>query len=173
MNRVKSFLIRLEGEKLWFRNEFRLTGSDKIIDFVVQLEITTNGKRLIPVRYDIRHDSFHRDILSEEGTNLEKKRLGGTVLEDQITIAVNDLISNWTYILTKGGYAKLAVATNIIPVNSLHAAKDYLVNLVKDPSKIETAPNVVELHPKPEGIGFCDSVSTKLIRGKDQENLPK
>lgn len=67
MRKVKSFLIRLEQEKVWFRNEFRLLGENKIKDFVVQFEIVQGQKHLTPIRYDIKHDYFHRDIIDQPG----------------------------------------------------------------------------------------------------------
>ena len=62
MRKVKRFLIRLEQERVWFRNEFRLSGPSKVEDFVVQFEIVEGKKHLTPVRYDVKHKYFHRDI---------------------------------------------------------------------------------------------------------------
>lgn len=165
MRKVKSFQIRLEQERVWFRNEFRLLGPNKIEDFVVQFEIVEGGKHLTPVRYDIKHDYFHRDIIDKHGNNVDKKRIAAVSIEDAVTSSVDDLIQNWESLLKMGGYAKLISSFKSFPENIMQKAKEYLVDLIRNPQKIDSVPNIVDLVLS-EGISFGDSVETKLIKGK-------
>ena len=168
MRKVKSFLIRLEQERVWFRNEFRLLGPNKIEDFVVQFEIVEGKKHLTPVRYDMKHNYFHRDVIDQNGNNVYKKRFNVVSLEEAIKLSVDDLIRNWKSLLKMGGYSKLVSPFKSLPENKMRKAKGYLINLVQHPDKIDKVPNVVDLTLKPETLTLKNKVTTKLVKGTSE-----
>lgn len=165
MRKTKSFLIRLEREKVWFRNEFSLLGPEKIEDFVVQFEIVEGGKHLTPVRYDIKHGYFHRDIINRQGKHVNKKKINVTNLKEAVKTATDDLVNNWQSLLQIGGYTNILSTLKSIPEESIRKAKEYLIDLVQHPDKIDSVSNVVDL-TLTETLNMSDSVTTKLIKGK-------
>ena len=165
MRKVKSFLIRLEQERVWFRNEFRLLGPNKIEDFVVQFEIVEGKKHLTPVRYDMKHNYFHRDVIDQNGNIVDKEKIAAASLEDAVKLFVDDLIKNWESLLKMGGYTKLISSFKSFPENIMQKAKEYLVDLIRNPQKIDNAPNIVNLVLS-EGMSISNSVKVKLIREK-------
>ncbi len=160
-----SFLIRLEKERVWFRNEFRLLGSNKIEDFVVQLEIVEDERHLTPVRYDMKHNYFHRDIINEHENNVDKQKISVTSLEEAVNLSIDDLIQNWRSNLKIGGYDKLLSTLESFPENTMQKAKEYLIDLIRHPQKIDSVGNVINLVLS-EGIGMSDSVQVKLVEKK-------
>jgi len=166
MKKVKSFQIRLEGERVLFRNEFQLLGLSKIQDFVVQLEVVEGNKHLTPVRYDIRHKFFHRDVIDRNGNNVEKVKFYARSNEEAVVLFIEDLIQNWKSILKAGGYNNLLVTLKSLPENKMQKAKEYLVNLIQHPDTIDNVPNVVDLTLPAETLSLSDSVTVKLIKGK-------
>jgi len=145
MKKVKSFDIILQPEKIWLRNEFRLLGSNKIRDFVVQFEIVEDKKHLTPIRYDFKHGYFHRDIINQDGKHIEKKEFNVSSLEEAAKIAIDDLMNNWKSLLKKGGYTDLESKRRSLPGDTMRKAKEYLINLIQHPEKIEYVPNKVNL----------------------------
>lgn len=165
MRKVKSFQIRLEKERILFRNEFRLLGPNKIKDFVIQFEIVEAGKHLIPVRYDIKHGYFHRDIIDECGNNVDKKKIPISSLEEAVKLSIDDLIQNWRVHLKNGGYTRLLSTLESLPENTVQKAKEYLIDLIQHPEKVDKIGNIVDLTLS-EGISLNNSVTIKLIKGK-------
>ena len=168
MRKVKKFIIRLEQERVLFRNEFRLLGPNKIKDFVVQFEIVEGEKHLTPVRYDIKHDYFHRDIIDMHGNNVDKKKIAVPSLEEAAKLSVDDLIHNWKSLLKVGGYSKLVSTLKSFPENNMQKAKGYLIDLVQHPGKIDRVPNVVDLTVKPETLTLKNQVIPKLVKGTSE-----
>lgn len=165
MRKVKSFQIRLERERLWFRNEFRLLGTNRVRDFVVQLEILEGQKHFTPVRYDIKHGYFHRDIINRQGKHVNKKKIIVSNLEEAVKTAIDDLVNNWQSLLQIGGYTNILSTLKSIPEESMRKAKGYLIDLVQHPDKIDSVGNVVDL-TLTETLSMSDSVTAKLIKGK-------
>lgn len=157
MRKVKSFQIRLEAERLWLRNEFRLLGSDEIKDFVIQLELVEGKTHLTPIRYDIRHNHFHRDLINPQGNSVEKKKFAVQSLEEAVELSIDDLISNWKSLVTICGYNIPALNTKSLPEDTMQKAKEYLLNLIQHPEKINEVPSIVELTISDYGVGI-DSV---------------
>jgi len=173
MRRIKSFLIRLEKEGVWFRNEFRLLGLAQIEEYLIQFEIVHNKKHLTPVRYDMRHNCFHRDIVDKDGKHVGKrKEFKVANLEEAVKLSINDLICHWKSLLEKGGYGDLLSTLKSLPEKKMQRAQEYLVCLIQHPDKIDDVSDIVDLTLPTETLTLSDSVNVKLIRGtheaKDQ-----
>lgn len=169
MRRVKSFLIRLEKERVWFRNEFRLLEPSQIEEYLIQFEIVRNGKHLTPVRYDMRHNCFHRDIVDKDGKHVGKREeFKVTNLEEAVKLSINDLICNWKSLLEEGGYDDLLSTLESLPEMKIQRAEDYLVDLIQHPDKIDTVPNIVDLTISDTGTG---SDSVNVIKIQNAKNI--
>jgi hypothetical protein len=66
----------------------------QILEFMVQLEISSKGKWKPVVRYDTAHDYAHRDIFHGDG-KVEKIPLSFGDYNSALTFAELDIRSNW------------------------------------------------------------------------------
>ena len=140
----RSFIIILIPGSTLLRVEFRLLGPGKIMDFVIQLEIVKDERHLTPVRYDLKHCCFHRDIIDQEGRKIDKKEFNVLSFEEAAKIAFDDLMNNWRELLKKGGYEDLEFIRPL-PEDSVQKAREYLIDLIRHPEKIKHVPNKVNL----------------------------
>ena len=166
MRKVKRFLIRREPEQLWLRHEFRLLGMKELEDFVIQFEVTTGDRRLTPVRYDAKHDYIHRDIIDRDGSNVEKEEICASGLEEAVKACIDDLAKNWVSHLKKGGYDDLLTTLTSLPIDKMEVAKQFMVDLIRHPEKIDETPNVVDLTLKPEISTFTNSLKVTHVKGE-------
>lgn len=67
---------------------------NKIVEFVVQLEVYFNGKWRSVIRYDTSHGFAHRDIIHFDGT-VEKTPLFIKDFNDALNFANADINANW------------------------------------------------------------------------------
>jgi len=86
-------------------------------------------------------------------------------LEEAVKSSIDDLIHNWKSLLKKGGYSNVLFALKSLPENQIQKAKDYLIDLIQHPQKINSVPNVVHLTLS-ETLSLSDSVSVKRIKGR-------
>ncbi|MDI6887327.1 MAG: hypothetical protein QMC98_01635 [Candidatus Thermoplasmatota archaeon] len=78
---------------------------NKIIDFVVQLEINDNGWKEA-VRYNFAHGKPHRDLIHKDGKK-EKVWLGDKELTEILTYAEIDIKTNWKRYLKECGWLEI------------------------------------------------------------------
>lgn len=99
MNLRKTEFVR------WFTHTSRIRHQhiqikNKVIEFVVQLEIRLKDKWYPIVRYDTKHGFAHKDIIHLDGA-IEKFSLGMSDYNSAMTFAEQDLKKHWeTYIET-------------------------------------------------------------------------
>ena len=77
------------------KRHFHKTEKGRVIDFVVQLEISIGGIWKPIIRYDCTHDFAHADRYNISGETV-KEELHLSYVES-LTLADEDINSNWEY----------------------------------------------------------------------------
>lgn len=72
------------------------TSKGKVKYFVVQYETFLNNDWNAIVRYDLAHESFHRDVLNPKGEK-EKQVIAINNLEDALNYSQQDLKDHWEF----------------------------------------------------------------------------
>ncbi len=87
----KEYLILLDFDTR--KRHYHVSKAGKIIKFVVQIEVNTEGKWREILRYDCAHNFTHRDSYNLKGESRKK----GLYLdyEDALTYADEDINENW------------------------------------------------------------------------------
>jgi hypothetical protein len=98
---TRSVIIELVGDKSFVKSigddgdkrlRFRIrTRKGKVVEFVVQLELRSDGGWKPVVRYDNAHGFAHRDVLDPRGELVEKKVLKLATLAEVLEFAEQDL----------------------------------------------------------------------------------
>ncbi len=76
------------------KRHFHRRTKNKILEFIVQLEILVEGKWYPAIRYDTSHNFAHCDILHWNG-KIEKVAIPTLDFRDALIYADNDLSQNW------------------------------------------------------------------------------
>jgi hypothetical protein len=76
------------------KRHFHRRRGNKIVEFLVQLEILIKGKWYPVIRYDTSHKFAHCDILHWNGKS-EKIAIPTLDFKNALTYADNDLSQNW------------------------------------------------------------------------------
>lgn len=77
------------------KRHFHKRTKDKILKFVVQLEILIKGKWYSVIRYDTSHKFAHCDIIHWKG-KIEKIAIPTVDFRNALIYADNDLSENWS-----------------------------------------------------------------------------
>ncbi|HAZ08598.1 MAG TPA: hypothetical protein DCZ01_08785 [Elusimicrobia bacterium] len=87
------FFFKLIGAEDDLRLRFRIrTLKEKVVEFLVQLELRVDGAWKPVVRYDNAHDFAHRDVLDFKGNEIEKTPLKLGTLAEILEYAEQDLM---------------------------------------------------------------------------------
>jgi len=157
----RSFIISLPGDKIRFRNIFKIKRDGKL-DFTVQLEVEPKAGEWKPlVRWDCAHGSCHRDLIYSNG-HKETDETATQELDKVIANGIDDLKENLKSYLEKTGYHEFshALHAQLNIGEDLEEAKRFLLDLVEHPEKIDNIPNKISLKLG-EGITFKDEVDKK------------
>jgi hypothetical protein len=129
-----------------FRNIIRFN-KNKILEFVVQLEINVKRSEVEEwrpaVRYDCAHGYIHKDLIYANGKR-EKVRVETQVLKDAITFVINDMKSNLEYWFKSLGYNKMSMTVfswSTLDVD-LEDAEKFLLSLIENPERIPQTSSV-------------------------------
>jgi hypothetical protein len=89
----KTWLIRVAPQAAQIRCSFHRI-KNRVVRFVVQLEIFHQGSWVPVVRYDNAHGYCHRDTLHPDGSK-DKTSVAVGDLNQTFTWAIEDLRENW------------------------------------------------------------------------------
>ena len=87
----REYLILLDADAR--KRHYHLTEADKVIRFVVQLEVKSGGLWKAVIRYDCSHDYAHKDCYNREGKT--RKINLSLAYEEALTFADDDINENW------------------------------------------------------------------------------
>jgi hypothetical protein len=87
----KEYLILLDVDVR--KRHYHFTGAGKVVKFVVQLEVKSEGLWKPVLRYDCSHDYAHKDCYNLKGKS--KKLSLYMDYEDALIFADDDLNENW------------------------------------------------------------------------------
>lgn len=154
--KAKSFIILPHTQKIRFRNLFRI---NEELSFVIQLEVEPKTGEWRPlVRYDCAHGFCHRDFIYSNGH--KEKLPTGQNLNVSIAIGIDDLKQNLKSHVEKAGYHELSrdLPADADIAKDLEEAKQFLLDLVQHPEKIDTVPDQVHLEVK-DKVTLTDEIN--------------
>lgn len=92
MIRKKEFIRRISHDCRIRHKHLRF--KNKIIQFIIQLEVFSNDKWNPVVRYDTAHGFAHKDLIHKDG-EIDKTPIFCLDYNEAHTFAESDLITNW------------------------------------------------------------------------------
>jgi hypothetical protein len=87
----KEYLILLDVDAR--KRNYHFTDAGKVVKFVVQLEVKSEGTWKPVLRYDCSHDYAHKDSYSIKGRSRKMNLFMG--YEDALSFADDDIDDNW------------------------------------------------------------------------------